>query len=348
MPLRIWSETATPAELRTQQTHELLRRHHCTLALAVRPGGTAEAKVTWNCLQDAGIKTAIWPMVEDIDGRWLSHASLSAFEVLWAEVGEAFRDVAALELVLDVEAPFGRAAAWLPADAHRAERPGAYAAWAQRVRTALTSIRSIADKPHPSAAATMPNRNAAMQAALQRLAHAGYQLSSAELPTTVLPHVAASGWAQHLGLPLPATWAQPNSTHHVMLYSSLLEGWSRGAFARSHAEYALFRCAQMARTRFGERAAVALGVLGAGAFGQEPAYRGPEELARDVALCRGAGISQFSLFDLGGLLRQPDPEYWLSAFQTEAANSPPRKHHRVDIALSVLAALGYAGRTYGD
>ena len=339
MPLRIWSETATPTDLRSRQTHALLRRHNCTLALAVRPAGAAVARQTWNCLQDAGIATAIWPMVADVDGRWLSYVSLSAFRTLWAEVGEAFSDVAALELVLDVEAPFGRAAEWLPAGSHATAAPRSTFAWAQR-------LRALLNRDARGAPSAWAQRSAEMQVALQRLNYAGYRLSSAELPTSVLPDAAAFGWARQLGLPLPSAWAQATSPHHVMLYSSLLEGWSRGAFARSHAEYALFRLAQLAHARFGERAAVALGLLGAGAFGQEPAYRGPVELARDVALCRRAGVHQFSLFDLGGLLRQADPDCWLRAVQTQAADRPPRPHYRVDIALHALTALGFARTVY--
>src|SRR5262249_46470035 len=96
-------------------------------------------------------------------------------------------------------------------------------------------------------------------------------------------------------------------------YTSLLEGWSRGLVDRRRAEALLGACARLARRRFGDRAGLSLGAVGAGAFGNEPAYRTVDELARDVAIARRAGIEELSLFELGGIVRRAPIEPWLDA-----------------------------------
>jgi hypothetical protein len=99
-----------------------------------------------------------------------------------------------------------------------------------------------------------------------------------------------------------------------MAYTSLFEGWSRGLVDRRRAETMLAMCARLTRFRFGERAGISLGTIGVGAFEDEPCYRSPAELARDVAIAAAAGITELSVFDLGGILRRAPAEAWLEAF----------------------------------
>jgi hypothetical protein len=118
-------------------------------------------------------------------------------------------------------------------------------------------------------------------------------------------------WMERL-LGTPAS-ALPVDGHSVMAYTSLLEGWSRGLLGRRRAEAALVGCARLARWRFGARAGLSLGTVGTGAFGDEPCYRDVGELRRDVSLSLSAGISDLSLFDLGGVVRRGPAEAWLEA-----------------------------------
>jgi hypothetical protein len=53
--------------------------------------------------------------------------------------------------------------------------------------------------------------------------------------------------------------------------------------------------------------------VGTGAFGDEPSYRSVDELRRDVAIATAAGITDLSLFDLGGILRRGPAAAWLEA-----------------------------------
>ena len=98
-----------------------------------------------------------------------------------------------------------------------------------------------------------------------------------------------------------------------MAYTSLFEGWSRGLVDRRRAEALLASCARLSRSRFGERAALSLGTVGPGAFGDEPSYRDPGELARDVLIAKTSGIEELSLFELGGILRRAPIEPWFEA-----------------------------------
>lgn len=101
--------------------------------------------------------------------------------------------------------------------------------------------------------------------------------------------------------------------HSMMAYTSLFEGWSRGLVNRRRAEALLVACARLTRRRFGTRAALSLGTVGTGVFGDEPSYRDSAELRRDVELARAAGIDELSLYDLGGIVRRGPAEVWLEA-----------------------------------
>jgi hypothetical protein len=129
--------------------------------------------------------------------------------------------------------------------------------------------------------------------------------------TAILPFVAAGRWLERaFGTPVSELAV---ARHSAMAYTSLIEGWSRGLVDRRRAEDLLGRCARMMRARFGERAALSLGAVGPGAFGDEPSYRDPGELARDVAIAEAAGITELSLFELGGILSRAPIEPWFEA-----------------------------------
>ena len=99
-----------------------------------------------------------------------------------------------------------------------------------------------------------------------------------------------------------------------MVYSSLFEGYSRGLVPRRVARDLVVRITRRAG------GAVALGVVGGGALGDEPAYRDVDELRDDVGLARAAGATRISLYSLDGILNRGELETWLDAF----VRTPPR------------------------
>lgn len=275
----MWCETLTFDEVVAPRVVALLRRYRLDLLLAVRPWQLADLGETVERLRGAGVFVALWPMVADEHGRWASVQSSARFVAFGDAV--VARAPGADELILDLEPPLDRMAGW------KAGRP------------------TFRNTPSPRAYAAA---RAALVAAVERW-RAERRVTTAIVPLLVAER---GQWLQRvLGTP---TTDLPVARHSVMAYTTLLEGWSRGLIDRRRAEAALGACARLARRRFGAQAALSLGTIGPGAFGDEPCYRDPGELARDVALAAAAGIDELSLFDLGGILRRGPAEAWLEAF----------------------------------
>ncbi len=272
---RVWCETLPFEQL--PSCLPLLARRRIDLLLAVRPWQLTEIAEVVRRVRGEGVFAGVWPMLADEDGRWANARSCDKFipfvDALLMEV--PFVD----ELVIDLEPPYSQLERWIRG------RPA-------RLQGSL-SYGSARDD---FAAAT-------------RRWHASHRITTAVMP--MLAFELGGPWMQRL-LGTPVT-ALDVDRHSVMAYSSLFEGWSRGLIDRRRAEGLLSRCAASSRKRFGERAALSLGCVGAGAFGSEPSYRDPRELARDVALARAARIDELALFDLGGVMRRGPAEAWLEA-----------------------------------
>ncbi len=274
----MWCETLTFDEVVAPRVVALLRRYRLDLLLAVRPWQLDEVGEVVERLRGAGVFVALWPMLADEHGRWASVQSSARFVAFGDAV--VARAPGADELILDLEPPLDRMAGW------KAGRP------------------TFRNTPSPRAYAAA---RAALVAAVERW-RAERRVTTAVVPLLVAER---GQWLQRvLGTP---TTDLPVARHSVMAYTTLLEGWSRGLIDRRRAEAALAACARLARRRFGAQAALSLGTIGPGAFGDEPCYRDPGELARDVALAAAAGIDELSLFDLGGILRRGPAEAWLEA-----------------------------------
>jgi hypothetical protein len=270
----VWCETLPYDEL--PALVPLLARYRVDLLLAVRPWQLAEAGEVVRRFQGAGVFVGVWPLLADEHGRWASATSCSRFVALADELVD--RVPFADELVIDLEPPLPQLERW------RAGRP----AW-------LTA-RGYGTARDAYVIATARWR------------------ADRRVTTAVLPLLAIElrgQWLQRV-IGTPASELVVDR-HSVMAYTSLFEGWSRGLVDRRRAEGLLLACAHLSRLRFGTRAALSLGTVGPGAFGNEPSYRDVGELARDVALCRRAGIAELSLFDLGGIVRRPPEEAWFEA-----------------------------------
>ena len=272
----MWCETLAFADI--GPVLPLLARTGVELILAVRPWQLGALGDVLARAAAAGVYVAAWPMLADADGRWASVASAPAWIAFTDEL-LARAGVPVAEVVLDLEPPIAQLAAL------KNLRP----AWTARAGFSAASAQLTA-----AIARWRPRR----------------------ITTAVMPFVAAEiagDWLQRLlGTPVSAL---PVDRHSVMAYTSLYEGWSRGLVSRRRAELLLAATARLARARFGTRAALSLGAVGVGAFGDEPAYREPAELARDVAIARRAGITELSLFELGGVVRRAPAEAWIDALR---------------------------------
>jgi hypothetical protein len=296
----------------------LLREHRLELLFAVRPGDTHAADVLRAC-RGEGLRAGVWPMLADRDGRWANARNALAFERFTLGLLDALDAAGVLpaEVAIDLEPGFDRVARLVRAEPRAAR---AIAAELRDERRAFERGREVLGR----LASTLAARGVAASAAL--------------VPLVALP-ASGAAWERLLGTPATEVWEHAS----VMLYTSLLEGWSRGALAREDALAVLHDVALATRARFGARAGLSLGALGPGAFGTEPVYRAPAELADDVAVARAAGVDDLTLLDLGGLLARPDAGAFARAFVSEPARAlPPRRTFR---ARAFLGALELAGRT---
>ena len=271
----MWCETLRYDEL-SSAVELALARHGVDLLLAVRPWQLGEVADVVRRFQAAGVFVALWPMISDADGRWASAST----HVRFIEFADELRARApfADELVIDLEPPFAKLVRW------KTGRP----TWPR-----------------------FPSYGSARAALATAAARWG---TSTRITTAILPFLALElrgQWLQRaFGTPVSDLVV---ARHSVMAYTSLFEGWSRGLVDRRRAEALLASCARLSRSRFGERAALSLGTVGPGAFGDEPSYRDPGELARDVLIAKTSGIEELSLFELGGILRRAPIEPWFEA-----------------------------------
>ena len=300
---RIWCETCPWSELAEPGTLALLTAHGLEPIVAVRPHDLAALTALERAFTVAGMRAAYWPMLADADGRWAAAENMDRFSDFVRAVATR---VPRREIVVDLEPPIDRARDLAGAVAEPPRRRGPLRERAVSTARALGAVLEMVRKISPR---DLGHARAGLTRLVDDLAAEGTPVSACVLPPLVLDRRAA--WQTLLGTPLAGPrWHEV----HVMLYSSMLEGWSRGWLRRQDARALLCRFAAATRRALGPRGSVALGVVGTGAFGDEPVYRDARELSDDVELARAAGLPHLSLFDLGGVLRRERPAAWLDAF----------------------------------
>lgn len=310
----IWAETATDEVLRDAATWRLLAHYELEAAIAVRPHHVEDVTRWAEGARAAGVRTSVWPMIDDDEGRWLSVKNVAPFAAFVREVRAA---APGAELVLDLEPPFPLVRGALDG------RPGA----------ALGLLALARDSEERR------EGQRAIAALCDEAIRAGSAIMLGVVPFVLFDGPGLRGaWGRLCGSPLEL----PASRLNVMLYSSLLEGYSRGALRRDDARSLLFEGCCAAVLAFGDRACVSLGAVGVGALKDEPVYPDPAALADDAAIALAAGVRDLWLFDLGGVLSRGAPEPWLSAFVAPASRAPlPRPTARSRAATAAIWALGH-------
>jgi hypothetical protein len=330
--LRVYCETLPYETVARPRTVALLRRHALEVVLAVQPQQLAGLPQVARVLRDAGVPHSVWPMLSDDEGRWASAANAAAFAAFVRAATDALVDAGAppREVLLDLEPPFAHARALAVSAGSRGPRPGS--PW----RALLTALRA---RPRPAPFAVLDAASRELGAAVDALHARGIGTASAVWPLVALDAPGARGWQALLGTPVDAL---PTGRVSVMMYTSILEGWSRGALRRGDATALLRAASARVERRWGPRAGLSLGCVGAGALLDEPVYRDPQELAEDVTLAREAGVRDLSLFDLGGVVRRAPSEAWLDAFAYGRADVRCEDRARVTAARRLARAASWA------
>lgn len=264
---------------------EPLARVGAGLFVAVTPEGLSSMGMVLRAAAEMGVPVGLWPMTDDGRGRWLAAATVGAFERhlqhTWDAVDRA--GVRPARMVFDLEPPIAVTRAAMRG------RPG------PMLRSAVGGPwREGRERIHGMVRETLGR---------------GVEPVAAVAPPVLLDPVHGPRPVQRLlGTPVDGL---PFARVHVMLYSSLLEGYVPGV-GRGAASRMLAIACRRARRRFGPRAAVSLGLSGGGALGDERPLRSAAELAEDALIARREGIDELALHGLAGALER-GLDRWLDA-----------------------------------
>lgn len=301
----VFSELTPVDRLIAPATLALLAARDVQLYVAITPPVRARAGEIVAACRAAGVAVGLWPMIEDSAGRWASAWNGVAFA---RYVRDLLDQLGATpdELLIDLEPPIALVRQLLRG------RPAPYG---PPPRTGARALREL----------------------IAELARADLPVVATVHPWTV-SGAGRRGWQRALGTPVDGV---PFRRVFAMAYTSLLEGYSRGLCRRRDAEALLAHWSADLDARLGTTAGIALGAVGIGALGDERSYRDPTELARDVAIARGAGAQHLALFDLTGALDRPPAAAWLDALRTEPVAIPlASRSVRVRAALRGLDGAG--------
>ncbi len=312
---RVWCETLPLASLAQSDTQRLLARYRLELIAAVRPNDLSEVPRLLATSRDNGVRVGLWPMIDDSEGRWLSARNTDSFDAFVAALLSTCEGTRApAEIAFDLEPPIGLVSQVFSA-----------------VKTASPRTARLGEP--------LSIARESFAATIERVRARGIEPTAAVVPMVLFDaqHGRGAPWQRAMGTPVDGL---PWSHVSAMAYTSIFEGWSRGALRRVDAVSLLAECCRLAIARFGARAGVSLGAIDTGALGDEPIYRSPAELAEDVAIATSCGVQDLTLFDLAGALRRGPAERWLDAFTAPAAS--------VDAPSTLrAAAVARAARAFG-
>ncbi len=319
---RLYSEHVPLAALDPPLLDALARRG---IELAVALFDAPETRSEFSRLQgraaDAGTKLTLWPLLSDHDGRWPNAGNVHAFA---AHVDRLTEGLAPTTLLLDVEPPI----AWT----RSVLRDGQSVLRLDARIARLVGYFLGAQPPNPvpvTPLARFPVRRprvASHRALSTSLRERGWRVD------VVAPPMLSFGarWQQWLGTSIEGL---SERAFEPMAYTSLFEGYALGLVDRRIARDLLARLARRSSS-------VSLGVVGGGALGDERPYRDVSELADDVAICRGSGVEELSLYALDGILARGPIEPWLDAFVQTPAGEMPRSTRRGALLEALAVALG--------
>lgn len=324
---RVWCETLSFSELLQNDAIELAAREGWSILLAVLPGDLELLPEVMLRAEAFGTPIALWPMLTSDKGRWAHATTMDPFLAFAEEVIRACEKRGRMpgEMVVDLEPPFFAMSELVSDLASPSFRLGSPFGHAKHLYSlARASTRSFDASKEK------------LRRFVNKTIGRGVRVSCTALPLVALDDSNAS-WQRVLGTPVDGVGFE---RVNIMMYTSLVEGWSRGVLTRARSVQAFNEVAECAVGKYGDRASLSLGLVGTGAFSDEPVYRSPLELEEDVALALGRGVRDLSLFDLGGVVRRPNRSEWTRAFNTSIERVVPHAPFtRVRETLKMTARL---------
>ena len=305
--LRVCVEFLPPRDLARADVVRLLLQRNIAPMLALRPSeNEGEALAALKPYADAGLAACAWPLLDDAAGYWPSTGNVALFaERVHALLDAAARDGVRLPwMAVDLEPPLAAV------ERVRAGAPLSCAAdLVTHARSADGRDRfTAAEQAYAALHKEMLRRNTRAVAIAWPPAAADFSAHGA--PTDGMQRLCAA--------PLRCGWDRVA----VMVYGSMIAGYSKGALSVADARWYGYRALTRLVSAIGQRAGAYVGIVGHGKLGDEPHYDDPAELGRDVAAARAAGVGEIGLFCLEGVLGSRNPEAWLDALVDGARQAP--------------------------
>ncbi|MFB6375739.1 MAG: hypothetical protein ABEN55_22110 [Bradymonadaceae bacterium] len=328
MMLRVWCEHLDYADARRPETLDVLEQGALSPLVAVRPDADrVELAELIDAVQDRDLEIGVWPLVAKEIGYWPSVRNASRFaDYLFELLGDLDDRGARPDWVaFDFEPPFQ------PDDTFGASFRRAF-------RRALGHL--VDPEPADREPTPFDRALATFREAVERLNDEGIGTLGVATPTVVGDLGRGLDWQRSLETPWsPLPWDRAG----IMAYGSMIAGYSQGLLDYADARAAHYQFLRRVHGTFGEKAHVSVGITGTGVYGDEPYYADPEELTRDIAAARAAGVEDIAVFCLEGILQKERPGQWVDAM-TEVEPAIPPTTWRAE---SVVAGVGMLSKLLG-
>lgn len=312
----VWAEFLSSEEL--ESSFPLLESRGVALNVAWPAASLADPDLLdlAASAKSAGVELRPWLLLDEADGYWPGSTNAALFSAEARELMDAWeaRGLEPTALIVDMELRYDRA---LQVTELLAQDPPDLSGMVMLLQAGIDRDQY--------AAATVE------YASLADDAHArGWQVHLTTLPLVL--DDADDGdddLQQAFGIPVEGVaWDVLTFQAYRTLLGGLVENVGEGSALTA---FVVYDYGRDARDRFGERAGLDLGLVGAGVT-ESPIYAGPHELREDLEAAHAAGIpaTRINVYNLDGILERSPAEAWLEPPPAEPA-APPEDPASVDV-----------------
>jgi len=307
MKIRVWAEYFTPKEAVHKKVISLLKKYDVCLAIAFPPGSmNPDFARMMKVYQDEGVEVALWVLLPDESGYWISERNADEFSELihriydWADKGK-FRIP---WIAVDLEPPYYQY--------QRIQNAGA--------RKALEIARIIMENN---------NRSRFYDASrkfelIQEFIHSRSTKTLAPATAVIIEDIVRGTTSAQNLLESPITTVHWDVVS-FMIYTSMIAGYMKRLHVTPRdARWYLYSVCSDAKNYLWEQAGVSIGVTYIGKLGDEPYYESPEELLPDMQAAKAALIEDIAIYNLEGILRSKKPEEWFDTLLNAEPHIPER------------------------
>ncbi len=296
-----------------------MKQRGYSIMVAVPAAGFPSAELQ-RLLQQAaqqGVEVRLWPLLAEADGYWPNETNIATFAAQVRKILAWLKDnsLAAGAIIYDME----------PAIAYsRALEKG--------FEQGLSSTIELMKKHLDSAAHA--KARAALKQSIREVQAAGLKAQCVTFPQ-VLDDLADGDGDLQDALDIPVhglPWDEVSFMVYQTTYASSVGSWIGPDLVR--------RYAAEARKHFGQRATVALGVVGKHGVMSAGAklYPDPATLAADIAAALWEKVGRVEIFSLDGVLAEAAPDAWLEAVD-DVTPRQPASSSQADLVMRTMRGM---------